>query len=416
MVNKTARLLNSMRARPQPLQPIGTELFMPNYSGVKDVVRKTSSETIWASNNDGVGSGMDADLLDGQHGTYFLDSGNFTGTNWTDLTDAGQTTLHKHDHGLMDGVADDDHTQYALLLGRAGGQVLIGGTGAGDDLTLKSTSNATKGTVFFGTLSAYDEVNDRFGIGTTTPNAPLHITKPPVATGAGFNAIYYIAPTSVAHNDRIYACEFGTAPAGATIYTALNRGSTTGTLAAHYGNTGLGYTMFVLSGTNGGGDIMFRFDVSGIIQWYCGLDNSASDRFVIGAGAVPGTADGIRIESTGAVALPYWTSVGTATDSTTTGDFSSGLTGAARLFYDQSTATLNFYNASNVLKIVIDAANSIIDLSNITAGSANLKINATTDVPTATWGVGVGNEVSTAPAGWMEITVGAVSRYIPYWA
>ncbi len=37
-------------------------------------------------------------------------------TNWTDLTDAGATTLHKHDHGDLDGFADDDHTQY--LIGR----------------------------------------------------------------------------------------------------------------------------------------------------------------------------------------------------------------------------------------------------------------------------------------------------------
>ncbi len=46
-----------------------------------------------------------------------LDSDNFTGTEWTDLTDAGATTLHKHDHGGQDGLADDDHTQYSLASG-----------------------------------------------------------------------------------------------------------------------------------------------------------------------------------------------------------------------------------------------------------------------------------------------------------
>lgn len=44
------------------------------------------------------------------------------------------------DHGALTGLADDDHTQYALLAGRAGGQTLTGGTAAGDVLTLKGTS------------------------------------------------------------------------------------------------------------------------------------------------------------------------------------------------------------------------------------------------------------------------------------
>lgn len=48
-------------------------------------------------------------------------------------------------HDLLGGLLDDDHTQYALLAGRAGGQVLIGGTAANEDLTLQSTSDATRG-------------------------------------------------------------------------------------------------------------------------------------------------------------------------------------------------------------------------------------------------------------------------------
>jgi len=41
----------------------------------------------------------------------------------------------------------DIFTQYALLAGRSGGQTLIGGTAASNDLTLSSTSNATKGAI-----------------------------------------------------------------------------------------------------------------------------------------------------------------------------------------------------------------------------------------------------------------------------
>ena len=55
---------------------------------------------------------LNADFLDDQSGAYYLDSANFTGANWTDLTDAGATTLHKHDHGGMDGLTDDDHGHY----------------------------------------------------------------------------------------------------------------------------------------------------------------------------------------------------------------------------------------------------------------------------------------------------------------
>lgn len=53
------------------------------------------------------------------------------------------------DHGELSGLGDDDHTQYALLAGRAGGQSLIGGTAASENLTFESTSHATKGKIFF---------------------------------------------------------------------------------------------------------------------------------------------------------------------------------------------------------------------------------------------------------------------------
>ncbi len=63
---------------------------------------------------------------------------------------------------------------YAKLAGQAGGQILIGGTASGENLTLQSTSNATKGKILFGS-SAYDEVNNRLGIGTITPVAAADI-------------------------------------------------------------------------------------------------------------------------------------------------------------------------------------------------------------------------------------------------
>jgi len=47
---------------------------------------------------------LNADLLDDQSGAYYLDAANFTGTNWTDLTDGGTTTLHTHTSGVASSI------------------------------------------------------------------------------------------------------------------------------------------------------------------------------------------------------------------------------------------------------------------------------------------------------------------------
>lgn len=71
--------------------------------------------------------------------------GSFTNAAHNHQDAAGGAKL---DHGLaLNGLADDDHTQYALLAGRAGGQTLVGGTAVSENLTLESTSNVTKGTI-----------------------------------------------------------------------------------------------------------------------------------------------------------------------------------------------------------------------------------------------------------------------------
>lgn len=64
--------------------------------------------------------------------------------------------------------------------------LVYGGTASGDDLTLTSTSNATKGSILFGT-SAYDEVNNRLGIGTASPSYALDV-QGELAFGATANS------------------------------------------------------------------------------------------------------------------------------------------------------------------------------------------------------------------------------------
>lgn len=56
-------------------------------------------------------------------------------------------TASPQDHGALAGLGDDDHAQYLLLAGRAGGQAAIGGTGASEELNLRGSSNANLGLI-----------------------------------------------------------------------------------------------------------------------------------------------------------------------------------------------------------------------------------------------------------------------------
>jgi len=81
--------------------------------------------------------------------------------------------------GSGDAIASlTDDGFYFKLKGRSGGQWAHGDTGPGGTLTLSSTYATTKGLIYLGDAhdSAYDEVNDRLGIGEVAPDAKLHIT------------------------------------------------------------------------------------------------------------------------------------------------------------------------------------------------------------------------------------------------
>ena len=88
--------------------------------------------------------------------------------SWQTVTGGSSGTSYTFSTGLT----NSGNTVTAnLSTGVAGGQSVIGGTAANNALTLSSTSNASKGKIYFGTASTYNEFNDRLGIGTTFPGA-----------------------------------------------------------------------------------------------------------------------------------------------------------------------------------------------------------------------------------------------------
>lgn len=92
--------------------------------------------------------------------------------------------------------------------------LIYGSTASGGTLTLASTSDSTnKGKILFGT-SAYDEVNNRLGIGTTTPTEKLTVSGNIIANLAlgGYVKIYdSAAPINIIEsNQPTYLISTGT--------------------------------------------------------------------------------------------------------------------------------------------------------------------------------------------------------------
>lgn len=88
----------------------------------------------------------------------------------------------------------------ALCVGIAGGQTIIGGSNASENLTIRSTSHATKGKIIIG-ISAYDEANNYFGVGTQTPSSRIDATTSSLgATQTQTSGVSLVNATAAAVN------------------------------------------------------------------------------------------------------------------------------------------------------------------------------------------------------------------------
>jgi len=95
-----------------------------------------------------------------------------------------------------DKVDGKDETEFALLAGRAGGQILIGGTGSGDDLTFQTTSDGTKGSYIFSELNTANGILQTDGSGVLSSSVDL-----PTSTTIGTAYVYRVGGTDIAVAD-----------------------------------------------------------------------------------------------------------------------------------------------------------------------------------------------------------------------
>ena len=136
------------------------------------------------------------------------------------------------DHGSLTGLGDDDHLQYFLLAGRATGQVAIGGTASGDDITFQTTSNAAKGSYIFTELNTVGGIIQTDGSGVlstsvTLPDGTLATTQTPLDNSTKLATTAYADLAILAAADIIYELDtsvecIDTGTDGAIVFKADN--------------------------------------------------------------------------------------------------------------------------------------------------------------------------------------------------
>ncbi|WP_415062166.1 tail fiber domain-containing protein [Bdellovibrio sp.] len=116
------------------------------------------------------------------------------------LATANSSVLTTNGSGvpIWSALSNDTFTQYARLAGRAGGQTLNGGTAASENLTLESTSHATKGSIIL------NGSGGNVGIGAASPASKLDVTGP-----AGVTSFIGTTPLGVTVRGPTSTNDFG---------------------------------------------------------------------------------------------------------------------------------------------------------------------------------------------------------------
>jgi hypothetical protein len=154
-----------------------------NYSVTSNGVRYTLTKTLKGTAAPTITpAAVGIQYVDTTNKTVYISTGTSSLADWKEYSSSeGGTTINGTGFVKANGTTISyDTTTYisqavanaafATLTGKSGGQVLNGGTGAGENLTLSSTSNGTKGLIIFGSRSYFDQTNDELHIVNSNGN------------------------------------------------------------------------------------------------------------------------------------------------------------------------------------------------------------------------------------------------------
>lgn len=152
------------------------------------------------------------------------------------------------------GAAGGSQTPWTSNI-NAAGYTLFGNSISGGTLTLSSTSHATKGKILFGT-SAYDEVNNRLGIGVATPLHALDVQSSTqysrfrgtlgggllIGSFSSNEGAIWNASTTPNYSNYMFLCSGGYTLFNADIDVQFRTSNTIKMTIANGGNVGIGIT------------------------------------------------------------------------------------------------------------------------------------------------------------------------------